>query len=391
VTRAPLRSPVPTRAAGSALPGPVLLVIDSLDGGGAERYLVDLAVALRRRGWPVEVACSADGVRAAALHEADVPVSVLLGELVKRRASARYGAALRRLVRVRQPAVVHAHLYASATAAVQATSGLAVPVVVTEHTEGPWRCRRARLVSRLVYRRSAHLVAVSSAIRDLLVGRYGVPPDRVEVLLPATTDPGRPGAPRAGPPDAPLVGVVARLVPEKGVDVFLQAARLVRAVLPPTRFVVVGDGPLRADLERQAAALGLAGAVTFTGFHPDAPGLIAGLDVLTVPSRSDGSPLVVCEAMASAVPVVASRVGGLPDLVEDGGSGVLVRPGEVEDLARALVSLLLDPAAARQLGARAGILAAARSHARLVDRMTRIYAATARRPLGAGQIGGRSS
>jgi glycosyltransferase involved in cell wall biosynthesis len=162
-------------------------------------------------------------------------------------------------------------------------------------------------------------------------------------------------------------------------------------VLPPTRFVVVGDGPLRADLERQAAALGLAGAVTFTGFHPDAPGLIAGLDVLTVPSRSDGSPLVVCEAMASAVPVVASRVGGLPDLVEDGGSGVLVRPGEVEHLARALVSLLLDPAAARQLGARAGTLAAVRSHARLVDRMTRIYAATARRPLGAGQIGGRSS
>jgi glycosyltransferase involved in cell wall biosynthesis len=114
--------------------------------------------------------------------------------------------------------------------------------------------------------------------------------------------------------------------------------------------------------------------VTFTGYRSEASGFLPGLDVLAVPSRSDGSPLVVCEAMAAGVPVVASRVGGLPDLVEDGGSGLLVRPGEAEDLARALVALLLDPEAARRLGARGRVLAAARSHERLVDRMTQLYA-----------------
>jgi glycosyltransferase involved in cell wall biosynthesis len=394
VSAAPPPSPALALADAALGPGgPVLLVIDSLDGGGAERYVVDLAVGLSERGWPVEVACSRGGVRAAALRTAGIPVSVLLGALVKRRVSPRYGAALRRLVLDRRPAVVHSHLYASAAAAVHATWGLRVPLVVTEHTEAPWRNRGARAVSRLVYRRTDRLVAVSSAIRDLLVSRYGVSPERVEVLLPATTAPTAPaeghGRRRRRPAtEAPVVGVVARLVPEKGVEVFLRAAALVHAVHPGARFLVVGDGPLRTDLQQQADRLGLAGSVDFTGFRPDAADLIAGLDVLAVPSRSDGSPLVVCEAMASGVPVVASRVGGLPDLVEDGGSGLLVEPCDVEDLARALVLLLLDPPAAQLLRARARTLAAARSHARLVDRMTQIYATVAGQPLGHSGVAG---
>jgi glycosyltransferase involved in cell wall biosynthesis len=288
--------------------GPVLLVIDSLDGGGAERYVVDLAIALRKRGWPVEVACSTGGVRAGALADAGVPVRVLVGKLVKRRVSRRYERALRRLIEERRPALVHAHLYASAAAAAQATGDLPVPLVVTEHTEAPWRDPRARTVSQRVYRRADRVVAVSSAIRDLLVEEYEVPADRAEVVLPATTVPvaDRRLAARSGA----LTGVVGRLVPEKGVDVFLSAAALVLAVVPPARFLVVGDGPMRADLEQRAAVLGIEEAVTFTGFRDDAPQVIAGLDVLVVPSRSDGSPLVVCEAMAAGIPVIASRVGG---------------------------------------------------------------------------------
>jgi glycosyltransferase involved in cell wall biosynthesis len=371
------RTSVHPRGAAPAPPLSVLLVVDSLDGGGVERHVVDLAVALRRRGWPVHVACSAGGIRAEVLADAGVPVTVLLDERVERRASGRYERALRRLVAELRPAVVHAHLFASAAAAVHAVRDLAVPLVVTEHTEGPWRDRRARAVTGLVYRHCDHVVTVSSAIRDLLVTEYEVAPERVEVLLPTTTT----APPTAGgPPPAlgrPVVGLVGRLVPEKGVDVFLRAAALVSGVVPQAAFLVVGDGPLRPDLEHRAAMLGLAGTVTFTGYRSDATRLLAGLDVLAVPSRSDGSPLVVCEAMAAGVPVVASRVGGLPDLVEDGGSGLLVRPGEAEDLARALVSLLLDPEAARRLGARGRTLAATHSHERLVDRMTQVYAGVA--------------
>jgi glycosyltransferase involved in cell wall biosynthesis len=365
-----------SRTSGPVPPGSVLLVIDSLDGGGAERYVVDLAIALQDRGWPVEVACSVGGVRAGALADAGIPVSELVGRLVKRRVSGPYGRALRQLVQQRRPAVVHAHLFASAAAAVVATRGLSVPIVLTEHTEAPWRDRAARAVSRRVYQRVDHVVAVSSAIRDTLVRTYGVPAGRVDLLLPATTAPAA-ARPRARGAPAALVGVVGRLVPEKGVDVFLRAAALVTSAVPSARFVVVGDGPLRAELEDRAASLRLAGVVSFTGFRADAPRVIAGLDVLVVPSRSDGSPLVVCEAMAAGVPVVASRVGGLPDLVVHGDTGLLVRPEDPEGLARTLVGLLEDPAAVQALGAGARHLAAARSHARLVDRMTEVYSAVA--------------
>jgi glycosyltransferase involved in cell wall biosynthesis len=378
MTGSRLRAPVPPPGAGPPRPLPVLLVVDSLDCGAAERYVTDLAVALRRRGWPVHVACAVGGVRAAVLAAAGVPVTVLLDEPVEQRLGGRYERALTRLVADLRPAVVHAHLFASAAAAVRAVRHLPVPLVVTEHTEGPWQDRQARAVSGVVYRHADRVVALSSAIRDLLVTGYGVAPERVEVLLPTAAAPPAGGGPTPDP-GRPVVGLVGRLVPEQGVDVFLRAAALVSAVVPQARFLVVGDGPLRPDLEHRAAVLGLADAVTFTGYRCDAPNVLAGLDVLAVPSRSDGSPLVVCEAMAAGVPVVASRVGGLPDLVEDGGSGLLVRPGEAEDLARALVSLLLDPEAARRLGARGRRLAASRSHERLVDRMTQLYAGLAGR------------
>jgi glycosyltransferase involved in cell wall biosynthesis len=368
----------PARLADSDPPTRVLLVIDSLDGGGAERYVVDLAIALRRRGWPVEVACSIGGVRAGTLADAGVPVSVLLGELVKRRVSRRYGRALRRLIEERRPAVVHAHLYASEAAAALAARSVPVPLLITEHTEAPWRGRRARAVSRELYARADRVVAVSTAIRNLLVEEYDVPPARVDVVLPATTASVAP-RPVARGPRGSVLGVVGRLVPEKGVDVFLQAAALALGVVPHARFLVVGDGPMREDLERRAHSLGIAESVTFTGFRADAPHVIAGLDVLAVPSRSDGSPLVVCEAMAAGIPVVASRVGGLPDLVQDGRTGLLVQPGQAEDLARAMVSLQLDLTAAKELGTRGREVAATRTHAHLVDRMEALYRSLAAR------------
>jgi glycosyltransferase involved in cell wall biosynthesis len=110
--------------------------------------------------------------------------------------------------------------------------------------------------------------------------------------------------------------------------------------------------------------------------------------VLAVPSRSDGSPLVVSEAMTAGVPVVASRVGGLTNLIGEGQTGLLVRPGDAEDLAGALVSLLLEPQAAEELGARGQAQAAARPHALVVDRMAHLYRTLARATRSHEEIGG---
>ncbi|MGZ6839371.1 MAG: glycosyltransferase [Frankiaceae bacterium] len=360
------------RAAVVGPPRRVLMVIDSLNGGGAERYVADLAIALRSRGWDVEVACSVAGVQAAPLRASNVPVNVLVGSLVKRRLSLRYVRALRRLLVQGRYDVVHAHLYASAAAAAAAPRN--TPLVLTEHTEAPWRSWRARAVSRWFYRRASRIVAASTAIRNVLVDAYHVPPARIEVLPAVPALRSRPHAPHPGGERSTVVGFAGRLTPEKGVDIFLRAASLVARVVPEARFVVIGDGRLRRELEALAGDLGLPEErVRFLGFRDDAADLIAGLDILAVPSRSDGTPLVVGEAMTAGVPVVASRVGGLPDQVTHRRTGLVVEPEDPEGLATALVSLLLAPDEARQLGEAGRAYAARFSHEALVDRMEEVY------------------
>ena len=177
----------------------------------------------------------------------------------------------------------------------------------------------------------------------------------------------------------------------KGVDVFLRAASLVAGVVPEARFVVIGDGRLRGELEALAGDLGLLEErVRFLGFRDDAADLIAALDILAVPSRSDGTPLVVGEAMIAGVPVVVSRVGGLPDQVTHRRSGLVVDPEDPEGLAAALVSLLLAPDEARQLGEAGRAYAARFPHAAFVDRMEELYS-EAHQPAAAPAHGRASS
>lgn len=362
------------------------MVVDSLAGGGAERHVVELAVALRQLGHDVAVACSASGVLAPELELEGITVHVLADRLVKRRASASYAYALRRLLRQRRPDVVHAHMYASAFAAAAATFGTGVSVVLTEHTEAPWRSLPARGLSWWTYRRASRIVAVSRAIERLLHHTYRLPADRIRFLIPAVpvqpAEPlDRPATPDGGMRDGrPLVGRVGRLAPEKGVDVFLRAAALVAPACPAARFLVVGDGPLRGPLTAFADELGLDGRVEFCGYRADARALIAQLDVLVVSSHSDGSPLVVLEAMAAGVPVVSTNVGGIPDQLQDGREGMLVPPGDAPAMADAIRHLLAHPCQARAMGA----LGRRRAHEFGFQHMVERVEATYRTSIGSG-------
>lgn len=338
-----------------AQPVRLLLVTDSLDVGGAERHVVDLALTLDREGHEVTVACSVSGPLAEPLEMRGVPVRALLGRMIKRRVSVPYALKLRGLLREGRFEVVHAHVYASAAAAAVATFGTRVPLVVTEHTEAPWRSWRARIFSRWLYRRAEHVIAVSGEIRRLLIGEYAVPLQKItfvpNAVVPASAagsvaQPDLPEEWRGGP----LIGRVARLQPEKGVEVFLKAAARVLPLIPGAHFLVVGDGPLRGELEALARSLGLEERAHFLGFRSDVPALMKLLDVLVVSSHSDGAPLVVLEAMEAEVPVVASAVGGLPDQIRHEEEGLLVPPGDPVALGDALRRLLRDPAFARRLG-----------------------------------------
>lgn len=157
-----------------------------------------------------------------------------------------------------------------------------------------------------------------------------------------------------------VASLIAALRPEKRHDLFLRAARIVADALPQARFLIVGDGPSRADFERQAAELGLDDVVQFLGARHDIPEIQAVSDVVCLASTDvESAPICMLEALASGRPQVATSIGGIPRIVDDGVTGLLVPPGEVPALAEAIRTILADDALARRMGeaARARALA----------------------------------
>jgi glycosyltransferase involved in cell wall biosynthesis len=160
------------------------------------------------------------------------------------------------------------------------------------------------------------------------------------------------------PDSSPLVGVVSRLTRLKGLEHFLESAAAIAARVPDARFLVVGetspmDREYLRELQRHAARLGVSDRVIFTGFRSDVPGVLAALDVSVMPSLNEALSNVVLESMASGAPTVATEVGGTPEAIVDGVTGLLVPPAQSTAIADAVMHLLMDPPLAQQLG-RAG-------------------------------------
>jgi glycosyltransferase involved in cell wall biosynthesis len=201
-------------------------------------------------------------------------------------------------------------------------------------------------------RLSTRVITVSENLRHELGEVYHVaPPQKIEVVIPGyelgslrTLAHGT-GSFRAQfdiPAEAPLVGIVGRLVPIKNHELFLNAARLVREQVPGAHFVIIGDGDLRPAIESLCSALGLNACVHFTGWLNDLPPIYSALDALVLCSKNEGLPSSVIEALVTGVPVAATAVGGVVDLLAD-GLGSLVPPGDTETLAKAIGATLTDP------------------------------------------------
>jgi glycosyltransferase involved in cell wall biosynthesis len=261
------------------------------------------------------------------------------------------------VLRARRPAVFHAHLswpvackwglaaaVAARVPAVLATAQLFVDVPV-----GLSRRVQMGVLGRLTGR----YIAVSEDTRRRLLDAFGWSDAKVVVVRNAIPleryAVGRDPSVRAaltGGDDAPLALVTARLDEQKGHDVLLRAA----ARLPGVRFACAGDGPLRDRLLAQARELGVAGRVAFLGYRDDLPSLLAACDLVVLPSRYEGLPISLIEAMAAARPVVATDIGGTRELVRDGETGVLVPPDDPEALADAIADLASRPDERRRLG-----------------------------------------
>jgi len=182
-------------------------------------------------------------------------------------------------------------------------------------------------------------------------------------------------------PDDVLIGTVGRLVPIKGLEVMLAVAARLAVDAPRAKFVVVGDGPLHSTLLEQAAVLGIGDRVTFTGHRTDVPDLVAALDIFLMTSWHEGMPLALLEAMAQSRAVVATRVGGVPEVVEDGVSGLLATAGDATQLADRCGRLIASDELRATMGS-AGRrrVQSAFSSEMLLDRLSSIYADVVRSP-----------
>jgi glycosyltransferase involved in cell wall biosynthesis len=301
-----------------------------------------------------------------------------------------------RLLRRERPHIVHTHTAKAGLLGRLAARLAGVPAVVhTFHGHvfhgyfPPWKTRIFVLIERWLAKRTDRLLAVSDRVRaDLLALGIGAPDRVLTVPLGLDLTPffacgsrrGRLRAELSVPADEALVGIIARLVPIKRHERFLRAAAELARAGVHCRFLVVGDGERRAELETLASTLGVAARVHFLGWRRDLERVYADLDVAVLCSDNEGSPVSLIEAMAAGVAVVATRVGGVPDVVDDGITGLLVAPGDVPALARAIVSLLVDPERRRRMGA-AGRERVAETYGadRLVADMDRLYADLVRR------------
>jgi glycosyltransferase involved in cell wall biosynthesis len=269
---------------------------------------------------------------------------------------------LTRRLRALRPAIVHTHLiHADLHGQAAALRVPGARRISSRHNTDPFRRRAAvRWLDGRELRRVDRVIAISRAVARFTVEVEGADPAKVRTvpygLDPALSSPEADrsalrmlGLERAGP----LIGMVGRTVPQKGIDVLLEAFPRVLVAHPSARLVVVGDGPQRPALKRRALELGLGDAVRFTGWVDRAANLMSACDVVVIPSRWEGFGMVALEAMAAGRPIVASRVDALEEVVVDGETGVLVPAAEPHALADAVGALLSDPERAAALG-RAG-------------------------------------
>jgi glycosyltransferase involved in cell wall biosynthesis len=269
------------------------------------------------------------------------------------------------LVHRLKPDVLHTHMAKAGTVGRLAARICGVPVVIhTYHGHvfhsyfSPAKTRIFLTVERALGRATNRIVVIGDGQRAE-IANYGVAPLNKLVTIRLGLELGQfLGAEHSRGElrhelgihaDVPLVGIVGRLVPIKASENFLQAAVQIRAALPSAQFLVIGDGERRQELETLACQLGLEGCVRWLGWRRDLVRVYADLDVVALTSRNEGSPVVLIEALASARPVVSTAVGGVPEVVVHGETGLTVPVSDVPALAEAILTLLRDPVLAQRL------------------------------------------
>jgi glycosyltransferase involved in cell wall biosynthesis len=253
--------------------------------------------------------------------------------------------------------LVHAHGYKADLYGYVAAKSATRPVVATCHN---WVGGTAALglynrLDRMVLKRFNAVAAVSESVRQQLLGA-GLPANKIKVIangidVEAFERASSGADPRAG--EGKIIGVVARLDLQKGFEFLLLAARELCREFRNLTIVVSGEGPDRGAIEQMIARYGLESNVVLSGQESDMPAVYAAMDLFVLPSLNEGLPMTVLEAMAASRPIVATRVGAIPNVIHEGETGLLVKPADAAGLQAAIARLLCDPELCRHLGAQA--------------------------------------
>ena len=339
-------------------PTHVMQIIDSMSLGGAEVLLRDLTKALLVNDYRVSVFYNTEGPIAKDISALGVPIERLpkLGRIDP-------GLLLRIFNKINRskPDIVHTHLFKSDIHGRLAARMAGTPVIIsTLHNCHSWA---KNPILGGIYGASArladHIIAVSDEVRDYAIRYTHISPSKVTTIANAIPL-ARFGNNRSAgeairreygvPMDAPLIGIIARLTEQKDHDNFLHSAQGILENAPNAYFLIVGNGPLESDLKAMAVSLGIQKSVIFCGIRQDIPAVMAALDILVFSSRWEGLPVALLEGMASSLPIVATNVGGVPGVIENGETGFLVPPSSPDLLANACLVLIKDPELKKRMG-----------------------------------------
>jgi glycosyltransferase involved in cell wall biosynthesis len=333
----------------------VLFLSHAFMVGGAEEMVLNLVRHLPPRFEPAVACIHEAGPIGEEIRRTGVPFTVL--GLTPGIARPLDVLRLRDALLALAPTIVHTFLLTGSLYGRFAAQMTNVPIVIGTEVNiyENKRPLHARL-ERWLMRGTDAVVASAASVKDYYVTQVGADPGKVEVIYNAvdwaqlhTTISRDEFRKSAGVPvDAPVAGIIARLTEQKAHRVLFEA--MAAPALSNLHLIVVGDGELRDDLRSRVDALGIAGRVHFLGARRDLGNVLGAIDIFAMPSYWEGLPLSMVLAMGAGLPVVASRVAGIPEVVNDRVSGLLVDPGNSDQLARALAALVADPGLRRRLG-----------------------------------------
>jgi len=341
----------------------VLNVVPTLMCGGTENQFMALARTLDRTRFDVEFACLRRwGGFVEELEQRNIPLTEYPVSTFRSVTALAQQARLARHIVRRDIQIVHAYNFYGNVFATPPARLVAPVTIASIRDRAPYLTAMQKRVQRYACQFADCILVNADAVRDWLIGegydaskisviRNGVDLSRFDTAPPAARLRRELGL----PDDTPLVGVISRLTRLKGLEHFLEAAAMVRSRVPNARFLIAGetspmDREYLGELKQYAERCGVAKDVIFTGLRRDVPAVLSSLSVSAMPSLNEALSNVVLESMAAGAPTVATRVGGTPEAIVDGVTGVLVPPADSAALANAIVHLLQDTQLATHLG-----------------------------------------